>query len=135
MAAELTALRNALASRDDVRLAVVFGSHARAEATAESDVDLAIRGGADRFRLAAELSEALGREVDVVPLDTDDLVLLNEIVRDGRLVIEREPGAFARFRSHALATLETDLPGLRHQQAAFTARLASAGIPGVGSER
>lgn len=126
-------LRSALAAQSGVALAVVFGSVARGEAGPGSDVDLAIRGDADRFALAAELSRALGREVDVVPLDTDDLVLLAEIVRDGRRVVEREPGAFARFRSHALATLERDLPSIRRQQAAFTARLAREGVRGATS--
>ena len=123
----LRLLRESLARRTGVALAVVFGSLARGESSARSDVDVAVRGAADRFELAAALSLALGREVDVVPLDTDDLVLLSEIVRDGRVVVERAPGDFARFRSRALATLETDLPGIRRQQAAFTARLARSG--------
>ncbi len=129
----LTVVRSVLERCPEVTLGVVFGSVARDEATATSDLDLAVRGELDRFALAATLSLKLGREVDVVPLDTDDLILLAEIVRDGRLVLEREPGAFARFRSRALATLERDLPAIRRQQAAFTARVAREGLREAGS--
>ena len=115
---------------DGIELAVAFGSLARDEAHRGSDVDLAVRGSVDRAALAAALSRALHVEVDVVDLDTPDLVLLNEIVRDGRCVAERAPGSYARFRSAALATLETDLPLIRLQQEAFLARLARSGVRG-----
>ncbi|MDQ3033091.1 MAG: nucleotidyltransferase domain-containing protein [Myxococcota bacterium] len=132
MEPSLTELTAALAAHRDVELAVVFGSVARGEAGLGSDVDVAVRGAVDRLALGAQLSRALGREVDVVELDTPDLVLLSEIVRDGRCVAERSPGAYAQFRSHALATLETDLPLIHRQQEAFLARLARAGVRGSG---
>lgn len=117
----------ALGAHREVELAVVFGSVARGNPGPSSDVDVAVRGSRiDHFRLAAELSVALGREVDVVALDTDDIVLLAEIVQDGRVAIERVPGSYALFRSHALATLEIDLPSIRGQQDAFVAKLARA---------
>jgi predicted nucleotidyltransferase len=117
-------LRSLVLSRSDVDLVVMFGSTARGDDEAGSDLDLAVRGSADRFALAADLALALGREVDVVPLDTDDIVLTLEIVRDGQLVFEREPSSYAWYRANALTTLETDLPWLRLQQDAMVARLA-----------
>lgn len=126
-------IQRVLARHAAVRLAVLFGSFARGDAHADSDIDIAVRGDVDVESLRAELSMELGREVDIVSLDTDDLILLAAIVRDGRPLREREPGTYARFRSHALATLETDLPSIRRQQAAFVARLARAGLDGVGS--
>lgn len=92
MAPSLAQLEAALAGRPDVELAVVFGSVARGDAGPASDVDLAVRGDVDRLTLGAEISLAVGREVDVVDLDTPDIVLLSEIVRDGRCVAERSPG-------------------------------------------
>jgi predicted nucleotidyltransferase len=123
------ALTRALADvGDGIELAVAFGSVARGEADVGSDVDLAVRGAVDRATLAAVLSRALGCEVDVVDLDTPDLVLLSEIIRDGRCVAERSEGSYARFRSSALATLETDLPLIQRQQEAFLRRLAESGV-------
>lgn len=128
MVAILDVLRDELARRTDVELAIVFGSFARGEPGPTSDVDLAVSGPrVDRFALAAELSLVLGREVDVVSLDTDDLVLLGEIVRDGRVLHEGRAGASGRFRARALSTLETDRPWLELQQRAFLAHLASGG--------
>jgi len=124
----LDALRSELARRADVELAIVFGSFARGESGPTSDVDLAVAGpDVDRLALAAELALLLGREVDVVSLDTDDIVLLGEIIRDGRVIHEGRPGASARFRARGLSTLETDRPWLEIQQRAFLAHLASGG--------
>ncbi len=106
----------------------MFGSFARGEPGPSSDVDLAVAGpDVDRLALAAELALSLGREVDVVSLDTDDIVLLGQIVRDGRVIHEGRPGASARFRARALSTLETDRPWLELQQRAFLAHLATGG--------
>lgn len=121
----------AVAAHREVEIAVLFGSRARDEASASSDVDLAVRGVADRLHIAAELSRSLGTEVDVVDLDTDDLVLLAEIVRDGHCVLERRPGAYAHFRSHAISTVERDLPAIRLQQTAFLSRLSRVGVLGA----
>ena len=53
--------------------AILFGSYARREATAASDVDLVIIGGSrfdptDVFSIADELHRALGKPVDVYEL-------------------------------------------------------------------
>lgn len=130
VAPSIAELEAALTAHPDVELAVAFGSVARGEASAGSDVDVAVRGAIDRPTLAADLSRTLGVEVDVVDLDTSDLVLLSEIVRDGIRVAERSPGSYATFRSHALATLETDLPLIRRQQDAFVRHLARSGARG-----
>ena len=51
------AIREALAGRADVRLALLFGSRARADARAESDVDVAVEtaDGTDLLALASLL--------------------------------------------------------------------------------
>jgi predicted nucleotidyltransferase len=104
-------LRDALAGRDDVRVAVLFGSRARGEATIDADVDVAVLGdGLDRLGLAAELSRAVGLEVDVVSLDDPPIALIEALIRDGVVVHEATRGAGAAWRSRTLATLETDRP-------------------------
>lgn len=74
----------------------LFGSYARNEATAASDIDLRIeydaREGFSVLDLAAfvdEVEERLGRSVDAVSKRTLDASLDNEITRDGVRVYER----------------------------------------------
>jgi predicted nucleotidyltransferase len=119
-------LKSALASRTDVRLAVLFGSRARGTAHEGSDVDVAIDApGTDDTELSVALGDALGCEVDVVSPYTDSIPLLHSIVRDGVVVHEARRGAGALWRSHALATLETDLPWFRRMADAMLVRLAA----------
>jgi predicted nucleotidyltransferase len=122
-------LRSALAGRKDVRVAVLFGSEARGTAHAGSDVDVAVDApGADILDLAAALSEALSREVDVVPLEDATIPLLEQLVRDGIVVHEAYPGAGAQWRSHALTALETDRPWFARMRDAWLARVRERGL-------
>lgn len=121
-------IREFLTGRDDVRLAIVFGSRARSTATSTSDVDLAVRApGADLLSLAADLSRVSGHEVDVVALEDVGVPLLERIVREGVPVHEAAPGVFATWRSRALADLETDRPWFARMRDAWLARVASHG--------
>jgi predicted nucleotidyltransferase len=80
-----------------VRLAVVYGSVARGDDTAGSDLDLLISLGKDRpeaaVKLAVRLERTVGREVDVARLnrveDTAPLLLLAAI-DEGRVVLDRD---------------------------------------------
>ncbi len=65
----------------------LFGSYARGEATEDSDVDLLIERGAIRtaFQMGgfyADLSEGLGKELDLITMDGSDQVFLSRIRRD-----------------------------------------------------
>lgn len=119
-------LKKALAGRTDVRLAVLFGSQARGTARPDSDVDVALDApGVDDTLLCVQMSDVLGCEVDVVSLHTESIPLLHSIVRDGIVVHEGRRGAGAIWRSHALATLEIDLPWFRRMADAMLLRLAA----------
>ena len=121
------ALRHALRERADVQLALLFGSQARGTAREDSDVDVAVFApGVDLLALAAMLTSALKREVDIVSLEDLTIPLLGELVRDAILAHEGEPSAHARWRSHALIALETDGPWYRRMRDAFITQLASA---------
>jgi predicted nucleotidyltransferase len=125
-------LRNALRGREDVELALLFGSAARGEAREDSDVDVAVLApSVDLLALASALGETIGCEVDLTSLDERDITipLLAEIVRDAVVLHEGKPGAHARWRAHALTTLETDGPWYRRMRDAFVARLASTTTP------
>jgi predicted nucleotidyltransferase len=122
-------LRRVLATQEGVWLALLFGWEARGQAGPGSDVDVAVLGrGVDRLTLAAALSRAAGREVDVVDLVDPGVPLLEELVRDAVVVWEATPGAGALWRSRALAQLETDGPWYARMRDAWLARVAKAGV-------
>jgi predicted nucleotidyltransferase len=125
-------LAAALDVHGGIELALLFGSHARGEAEATSDVDIAVLGSAiDVIGLAIELTDAIGLTVDVVDLTIDPpLALLLAVLRDGVKVHEGRPGAYGRFLAHSLTDLETDLPAFRRMQRAFVQRVAERGLSG-----
>ncbi|HHH42292.1 MAG TPA: nucleotidyltransferase domain-containing protein [Chloroflexi bacterium] len=93
-ALDLTALKRYLERREEVVAAYLFGSHARGEADARSDVDIAFLLRPNLPDLAHltltldwEVCDALGTdEVDVVILNTAPLEARFEILRTGRLI-------------------------------------------------
>lgn len=98
-------LRAMLRTEQSVALAVLFGSHARGDEMAGvSDVDLLIMlrsagpGALDGLR--ARLIKRLHLKVQLVPLEAAerDPQLLEEIVRDGRPLIDRQ-GTWARLQA------------------------------------
>ena len=71
----------------------LFGSQAKGTATARSDVDIAVMVARPldletRMDLSDALSSALGREVDVVDLERSSPILMNQVLRDGVLVLD-----------------------------------------------
>jgi len=110
-------------------VALLFGSFARGTARSDSDVDVAVLApGVDRLTLRAHLTEKLGREVDIAPLETAGIPLLENVLRDGIVVHEGRAGAAAMFRSHALATLETDRSWFARMRDSWLRRVAERGI-------
>ncbi|HUL78794.1 MAG TPA: nucleotidyltransferase domain-containing protein [Vicinamibacteria bacterium] len=93
---------------DDARgaLAVyLFGSIARGEARPDSDVDVGVLFSVDppaaltapQFAIEAALERLLGRSVQVVSLNRASADLVHRVLRDGRLIIDRDPAARIRF--------------------------------------
>lgn len=67
---ELFSVVSSLLTKYNAKLAILFGSYARKEADAKSDIDLVVDGGAafnptDIFALADDLHRATGKDVDV----------------------------------------------------------------------
>ncbi|MEZ4338330.1 MAG: nucleotidyltransferase domain-containing protein [Sandaracinaceae bacterium] len=126
----LEALNTTLAGRDDLRLVLAFGSRARGDATDTSDLDLAVSApSVDLLALAAELSERLGVEVDVVDLDGDvPIPLLMRLIDESVVVHEGVRHTAAAWRTRTLLALEIDGPWYRRQRDAFLARVAERGL-------
>jgi predicted nucleotidyltransferase len=93
---------------DDARgaLAVyLYGSVARGEARSSSDVDIGILFateppatlGAPHFQIEAALERLLGCPVQVVALNRAPADLVHRVLRDGRLVLDRDRSARIRF--------------------------------------
>lgn len=98
------ALRRALASEPCVA-AWLFGSHARGEARAGSDVDVAVLFGKPRptrldelpTRLQGSLEAAAGTAIDLVILDGADPDLVHRVLRDGVLLVDNDGPARIAF--------------------------------------
>jgi len=118
-----TNLQNALSTTSvPLVAAYLFGSHARAEATSASDVDLAVlldtagrREGllGPLSRLRGELERALKREVDLVDMREAPPDVIHRILRDGVLLIEGDPKRRIEFEVQARNAYFDILPYLR----------------------
>jgi predicted nucleotidyltransferase len=79
--------------RNDVSMLGVFGSVARGEATAQSDVDLLVKFSNRKSLLAVvslerQLSDALGRKVDLLTEAAISPYLRSRILRDLTVIYE-----------------------------------------------
>lgn len=92
-------------SAPDVISAYLFGSTARGSRREASDVDVAVLLSEEpsrtlaglRFELAAELEVAIGLAVQLVILNRAPADLVHRVLRDGVLLVDRDPSARIRF--------------------------------------
>lgn len=77
----------------NVRLAVLFGSTARGDEHSGSDIDLLVRfskrGLSARSQLLDRLEGALAREVQLVEIEDSSPLLLADVLREGRVLVDR----------------------------------------------
>jgi len=89
---EIRIIVSALARQYGAGRVYLFGSYARGDATADSDIDLRIDKGAihglQMGGLAADLEDAFGISVDLVPTGCLDNAFLNSISNDEVLLYE-----------------------------------------------
>jgi predicted nucleotidyltransferase len=105
--AVIDTLRDCFAGRRDVVAAYLFGSFARGDARADSDVDVAVllaagepadTAGYDAlFALQDDLEERLRRRVDLVAMNGAPLDLLHRVLRDGVRLVDNDPERRAEF--------------------------------------
>jgi predicted nucleotidyltransferase len=93
----LAQLRWALRTRRDVRLVVLYGSVARGDEDANSDLDLLVSMSGAPFPaaadLAAQLCQIAARRIDVAHLDRVERaapLLLDRVLDEGRVLIDRD---------------------------------------------
>jgi predicted nucleotidyltransferase len=123
-------VRQNLSGRNDVRVAVLFGSEARSTSSSHSDVDLLVDApSVDLLELQTQLTQALDQEVDIVELSTATIPLLEQVLREGIVVFEAFRGAGALWRSQTLSTLETDRPWYARMRERWLATVRDEGFP------
>lgn len=124
----ISALRSALRTEQNVRLALLFGSAARGSDTQASDVDLLVQmrdPTLDRVvDLSAKLTRIVGRRVEVIRLEDAEAEpsFFADVAADGRVVVDRE-GLWPR-----LLRRDARLPRHGHLTQARRTRIALAGI-------
>ncbi len=105
----LAALRRALRTERRVQLAVLYGSMARGDDDAGSDLDLLVAFADDRrsdaFELTVRLERVAGRRVDIAHLKRVEAaapLLLDRILDEGRVIVDRS-GGWARLQGRRRA--------------------------------
>jgi uncharacterized protein len=100
----LPAVLACLDQRFDVDTVWLYGSASRGELRAGSDVDLAMlvrrHPTADElYEARSEAAELIGRDVDLVDLDRASPILAMQVLRHGRLLVDRDPARRWRFEA------------------------------------
>ena len=117
----------ALRSLPSVRLAVAFGSAARGEDHARSDLDLGLLLEPDSLERRREAEVTAGRaarrRVDIVYLGEAPPLLRFEIARDGRVLLERQPRLWTAFKARAMIDWWDWGPTARKMHTAYLQRL------------
>ncbi len=110
MSAIVDSLRDLLLrDAEELVAAYRFGSEARGTARPQSDLDLALllRVSPPRtllaqpFALADDLTAKLGRPVQIIVLNDAPVDLVHRVLRDGVLLVDRDPSARIRFEVSA----------------------------------
>lgn len=92
----------------DLVAVILFGSQASGEARPDSDVDLALlrpqRSDAKQvFDLAGELAGILGRDVDLIDLQSVSTVLRLQVLKHAQVLLDRDPAARLAFEARCLS--------------------------------
>ncbi len=114
--------------KPDVQAVFVFGSSASGHTHAGSDLDLAIvprhsQVYSRKLDMLTGLARAGFCHVDLVFLDTDDVVLKYEAVRQNQLVYQREDFDRGTYYSRVVRQYLDFLPYLKVQREAYRRRI------------
>jgi predicted nucleotidyltransferase len=112
----------------DIQAVYLFGSFAAGNVHGESDLDLAVVPRhssirAKKLDILADLARCGFCNVDLVFLDTDDIVLKYEAVRQNRLVYQAEDFDRGAMYSRVVRQYLDFLPYLKVQREAYKRRL------------
>jgi predicted nucleotidyltransferase len=120
-----------------VRLALVFGSAAKGRLHAGSDLDVGVIPDdpawtlRDELDLAARLTRAVGREVDLVRLDRAPALLRWEVARAHARILAEPKAELSRFVARALLDYADMADAIRSAQARVLRRLRTSRTRGA----
>lgn len=105
-------LVDAMVEKLDPAFILLFGSHAKGTARAESDIDLAYfsereLSSYERFILAADLSGLAGQEVDLIDIKQIDTVFNMQVFADGKPIYMQDENEFVRQQMRAYSMYVT----------------------------
>jgi predicted nucleotidyltransferase len=128
--ADLQRAVNVLEERFGLDTLWLFGSEAQGTPRPDSDVDLAALfhrrpTGLEVLEAQADLEQLLHREVDLVDLDRASPILCMQVLRYGRLVIDRNPKRRHAFFSRTISMYEDVKIVRRDAERRLLARVAS----------
>jgi predicted nucleotidyltransferase len=126
-----TRLAAALAPEKNIRLALLFGSAVTGALHDNSDIDVAIASRAPldpkaRRRIVERVASVVGRPVDLVDLLVTGEALAGRVLREGRLIIQRDRSLRGTLLARQL-TDHADFGGLRDRLLAERRRRWIAG--------
>ena len=130
-------VRLALLGRQDLVAVYLFGSVAQNQAHALSDVDVAVlfpeelsaKGMfAHTLEIGSVLEDALHRSVDVVALNRASPALRFQVLKHGRLLLERDRTARCLFVMRALNQYYDAKPYLDYHNARLLSRISEEGL-------
>lgn len=126
----LSELRRALRTERSVRLAVLYGSLARGDEDADSDLDLLIASTADDLAtgrgLSSRLRDVTGRQVDLADLhriEANAPLLLDRVLDEGRVLVDRD-GRWHQLRERRRAIRARAQRAHRRQMAGASKAIA-----------
>jgi predicted nucleotidyltransferase len=95
-------IKQYLSAYNDIAFAFLFGSSARGEDTVLSDVDIAIyfTDAVDFYRingLREDLSELLGREIDIAVLNNTSPIIRMQVLKKGTLILNLNRCLYNKF--------------------------------------
>lgn len=122
---QIAILLELLGQRAGVDAAWLFGSQATGKAGPSSDIDVAVLfsqrpSPIERIEWQSELAGRLGRSVDLVDLDGASPALAMQVLRHGKLLLDRNP----RRRIAFAAILPSRYEDLRRLRAPIEQRIA-----------
>jgi predicted nucleotidyltransferase len=132
-------IRAALQNGPDLVAVYLFGSTARGQAHALSDVDVAVLFAAElsaaglfarTLELGVVLDEALRRPVDVIALNRAPPALCFQVLRHGRLLLENDRTQRCVFVMHALGRYYDAKPYLDYHNTRLLSRIREEGLGG-----
>ncbi|NQT98211.1 MAG: nucleotidyltransferase domain-containing protein [Candidatus Marinimicrobia bacterium] len=95
--------------RDKVEFALLFGSFVTDNYNRKSDIDIAAffrQFNMDMntiIDLNAQIMSAVGRETDLICLNTSDIIITMQVLARGRLIFAREDSLFYQFKARKIS--------------------------------